>query len=190
MRLHDRLHDWQTEASAEARILRHFWSCVAAECAGQDIRVHALAIVRQPDHGTSAEPCKRQTQNAVRRGKFDCVGQQRQQCPAHLSAVNPDENRRLRQINLQRSACLPAQIICVLRQFLQKINQISLFQRQRQPTALDKTQISQIFRCAQQLVAGAVEHGQVLLHRRVLGLGKKREKRFRYGQQRCQRCGD
>ena len=109
---------------------------------------------------------------------------------AHLSAVNPDENRRLRQINLQRSACLPAQIICVLRQFLQKINQISLFQRQRQPTALDKTQISQIFRCAQQLVAGAVEHGQVLLHRRVLGLGKKREKRFRYGQQRCQRCGD
>ena len=127
---------------------------------------------------------------ASRRRELDCVGQQRQQRTAHLSAVDPDENGSLRQINLQRQPHLPAQLVRALGQTVQKIGQVGLFQRQRQPPVLHIAQIGQILRCPQQLIAGAVEHGQILLHSRILCFGKKREKCSGYGQQRRQRRGD
>lgn len=78
-------------------------------------------------------PRERQMKRASRRRELDCVGQQRQQRTAHLSAVDPDENGSLRQINLQRQPHLPAQLVRALGQTVQKIGQVGLFQRQRQP---------------------------------------------------------
>ena len=77
-----------------------------------------------------------------------------------------------------------------LRKIVEKIGQIGLFHRQRQPPAQRGAQVAKILARAQQLIARPAEHRQIPLQDRILHVRQKRENGPGSGQKRRQRGGD